>query len=76
MGNRAHDILAKGQDAIFAYEEAIGYMLGSVVLDKDGISSAAAMAEFACWLHSQGRNFSSQLEELYQRWAEFVNEPS
>ncbi len=67
MGNRAHDLLSKGHDAIFAYEEAIGFMLGSVVLDKDGISSAAAMAEYACWLHEQGKTFSVHLEELYQR---------
>ncbi len=67
MGNGAHNILAKGHDVLFAYEEAIGFMLGSIVLDKDGISAAAAMAEYACWLRTQGKTFSSQLEELYQR---------
>ena len=67
MGNRAHELLKQGHDVLFAYEEAIGFMFGITVLDKDGISAAAVMAEYAIWLYSQGKTFSTHLEELYVR---------
>lgn len=67
MGNKSHEYLAQGKDVLFAYEEAIGYMFGTTVLDKDGISAAAVMAEYAGWLYSQGKTFQQQLEELYIR---------
>ena len=43
-------------------------MCGCTVLDKDGISAAAMMAEFAGWLNSQRKTFRQQLEELYARY--------
>lgn len=67
MGNRSHDLISQGKDVLFAYEEAIGYMYGNTVLDKDGISAAAIMAEYAGWLYSQGKTFVQQLEDLYIR---------
>ena len=67
MGNRSQELMAQGQEVLFAFEEAIGYMCGCTVLDKDGISAAAVMAEFACWLAEQGKTFRHQLEELYTR---------
>ena len=67
MGNRSHELMTQGSEVIFAYEEAIGYMFGNTVLDKDGISAAAIMAEYAGWLYSQGKTFRQQLEELYVR---------
>lgn len=67
MGNRSHELLSQGKEVLFAFEEAIGYMFGTTVLDKDGISAAAIMAEFAGWLYSQGKTFQQQLEDLYLR---------
>lgn len=67
MGNKSHDLMSQGKAVLFAYEEAIGYMFGDTVLDKDGISAAAIMAEYAGWLYSQGKTFERQLEELYLR---------
>lgn len=67
MGNRSHDLMKDGHEVLFAFEEAIGFMFGTTVLDKDGISAAAVMAEFAGWLYSQGKSFHSQLEELYSK---------
>jgi phosphoglucomutase/phosphopentomutase len=68
MGNKSDYLISRGNDVLFAYEEAIGYMFGDTVLDKDGISAAAIMAEFAGWLCSQGKTFHQQLEELYLRY--------
>ena len=72
LGNRAHELRERGEEVLFAFEEAIGYMCGCVVLDKDGISAAAVMAEFASWLDEQGKTLRQQLEELY---AKLVTKP-
>ena len=62
--------MSQGNEVLFAYEEAIGYMYGNTVLDKDGISAAAIMAEYAGWLYTtMGKTFQQHLEELYQRQA-------
>ena len=42
-------------------------MVGTVVLDKDGVSAAAIMAEYGAWLYAQGKTFASQLEEICSR---------
>ena len=60
--------MMKGHKVLFAYEEAIGFMFGTTVLDKDGISAAAAAAELCSWLYSEGRTLSSLLEEIYVKW--------
>ena len=67
MGNKTHDLIAQGKVVLFAFEEAIGYMFGDTVLDKDGISAAAIMAEYAGWLYSQKKTFAEHLEDLYLR---------
>lgn len=67
MGNRTHQLLDQGHEVVFAFEEAIGFMFGRTVLDKDGISAAAIMAEYGVWLYGQGKTFGSQLEEIYSR---------
>lgn len=59
--------MRQGREVLFAFEEAIGYMFGTTVLDKDGISAAAIMAEYGGWLHSQGKTFGQHLESLYLR---------
>uniref|UniRef100_A0A1X7TBJ2 Alpha-D-phosphohexomutase C-terminal domain-containing protein n=1 Tax=Amphimedon queenslandica TaxID=400682 RepID=A0A1X7TBJ2_AMPQE len=39
MGNLSHTLLEKGEEVVFAFEEAIGFMFGTTVLDKDGYPS-------------------------------------
>ena len=34
MGNKAHKVMVEGETVLFAFEEAIGFMCGSAVLDK------------------------------------------
>ena len=67
MGNGSHELLKQGHEVLFAFEEAIGFMFGTTVLDKDGICAAAVMAEFAAWLYSRDKTFVSQLEEINVR---------
>ena len=37
LGNEARELEKEGFNAIFAYEEAIGYMHGKEIRDKDGV---------------------------------------
>lgn len=39
MGNKAIELMEQGKHVLFAYEEAIGFMVTPTVLDKDGVSA-------------------------------------
>lgn len=43
LGNSALDLEAKGYNAEFAYEEAIGYACGNKIRDKDGVRLLLAL---------------------------------
>ncbi|KAJ9626913.1 hypothetical protein H2203_003370 [Taxawa tesnikishii (nom. ined.)] len=45
MGNRARDLESRGYAALYAFEEAIGYMFSPVVFDKDGVTAASQLYE-------------------------------
>ena len=53
------------EQAIFAYEESIGYMIGTEVLDKDGIS--ALVLAYSMAQHLSGQSFHEHLEKIYKR---------
>ncbi|XP_025409352.1 phosphoglucomutase-2 isoform X2 [Sipha flava] len=68
MGNRADQLAAEGYKVIYAFEESIGYMCGSEVLDKDGISAAVKIAELAIYLEKENSTLSSALESIYNQY--------
>ena len=55
----------------FGYEEAIGFMFGSELRDKDGVAASVVFAEFVASLQRQGKTASSRLKELYERYVSF-----
>ena len=61
LGNRALEL---GDAACFAYEEALGYMIPSVVHDKDGIAAAVLFLE-AC---SKWVSPWTMLQTLYKQY--------
>ncbi|XP_033118420.1 phosphoglucomutase-2-like isoform X2 [Anneissia japonica] len=68
MGNRSHQLQEKGHTVLFAFEEAIGFMYGSNVLDKDGISACAILAEMAGYLATQGMTMKEKLYDIYKKY--------
>lgn len=43
-----------------------GFLCGSSVLDKDGVSSAAVVAEMASYLYDRKLTLTQQLHNIYQ----------
>ena len=60
---RAADHLP-GTRFIFGYEEALGYAVGDVVRDKDGIGAALAMLAVAAEAKATGRSVLDRYDEL------------
>ncbi len=57
----------RGEQLLLGYEEALGYSVGMVTADKDGISAALVFAEVTAWYKEQGRSVMEVLEEIYRR---------
>ncbi len=49
---------------VFGYEEALGYAVGDVVRDKDGIGAALAMLRLAETAKSEGRSVNEVYDDL------------
>lgn len=49
---------------VLGYEEALGYSIGDVVRDKDGMSAALAFTELVAAERAQGRSVLDRLDEL------------
>jgi phosphomannomutase len=52
----------------YGYEEALGYTVGSLVPDKDGLSAMVIFAEMATDLRRKRVTVLGRLEELYRRY--------
>lgn len=59
---------------VLSYEEALGYCVGSLVRDKDGISAALVMADLAATLKAAGTTLASRLQELEAMYGRFDTE--
>ncbi len=53
-----------GSRFVFGYEEALGYLVGDVVRDKDGISAAMILAELTALAKSEGVSLQDRLDDL------------
>jgi phosphomannomutase len=64
---------AEGVRFVFGYEEALGYTVGTVARDKDGIGAAVVMADLAAWCESRGTTVLGYLEEIQRQHGLFVS---
>ena len=74
IANAALDIEANGEATFaFGYEEALGYSIGGVVRDKDGVSAAVSMADLAAECRRKGQTLRDRLSALYRRYGLWVS---
>lgn len=74
IANRAMELRAeRNLRFVFGFEEALGYTVGELVRDKDGISAAVLFAELAAVLRQQGTTVLAHLEGLYRRYGLFAS---
>lgn len=79
MGNTAEEIINSGtkenpKKVLFAYEEAIGYMVDTTILDKDGITAAVQLAQCAAYVSTTyNRTLEQQLDSLYKIYGYHFN---
>ena len=59
---------------VFGYEEALGYTVGTLVRDKDGISAALVLATLAAELHAQGETLLDELERIGRRFGYYQSQ--
>lgn len=67
LGAVAKDIDERDEEFVFAYEEALGYMVSPMVWDKDGLTAIVVLAEMAADLLEQGKSLWDQLEIIHRR---------
>lgn len=73
MGNVSFDLTKTGKTVLFAFEEAIGFMCGTSVLDKDGVSAAVKVAEMAAYLKkNHNLTLLDKLRELYLLYGQHI----
>ncbi|AZG73134.1 phospho-sugar mutase [Shewanella livingstonensis] len=58
---------------LFAYEEALGYTIGNLVWDKDGLSAIVAFAQLTAELAANGQTIWDRLEHIYRQHGFHLN---
>ena len=63
--------LRDSEQCLMCFEESIGYMIGSHVRDKDGISGTLLICEMAAWYKKQGKTLLDGLNDLFDKYGEY-----
>ncbi|MGF1687108.1 phospho-sugar mutase [Photobacterium japonica] len=61
------------QPFVFAYEEALGYTVGTTVWDKDGLSALVAFAQLTAELAANGATVWDRIEAIYREHGLYLN---
>ena len=67
LGSVALDLMGKGLEVPFGYEEALGYMIPSIILDKDGIAASVLFLKTCAEWSSPW----AMLQRLYAQYGYF-----
>ena len=59
---------------VLSYEEALGYSVGSLVLDKDGLSAALVLADLAAARRTSGSSLAGALAALVAEYGRYETE--
>ncbi len=74
IANKAMELRsARGWRFAFGFEEALGYTVGELVRDKDGIGAALVFADLAAFCRARAKTVLDYLEEIYRRFGLYVS---
>jgi phosphomannomutase len=77
MGNIAYDLMQSNSTnrVLFAFEEAIGYMCNTDILDKDGISAAVQLAQLCLYVYGVRRSnlIAFLRDDIYAKYGYHYN---
>ena len=79
LGNRSVDLKTNHNcEILFAYEEALGYAIGSNIFDKDGISAGSVLVELTNTLYqnldsSLPNTLYGYLQYLYNLYGKYIS---
>ena len=73
IGNRALALQEQGYKVLLGYEEAIGFSCGGIIPDKDGVSALGVIGTMACHLYSRGSDLAGRLQQIHDKYGEFVS---
>lgn len=59
---------------LFGFEEAIGYLVGTHVRDKDAVGTSMIVAEMAAYYEAQGSTLYKKLMEIYDTFGHSLEE--
>ncbi len=57
---------------VFGFEESCGYLKGTYALDKDAVVASMLVCEMAAALKLQGKTILTALDELYERFGNYL----
>ena len=59
---------------LFGYEESYGYLPGTHVRDKDGVSTSLLIAEMAAYYNKNGISLYEALQNTYKKYGYYIEE--
>ncbi len=72
IANQALEREKDGLSFVCGFEEALGYTVGTVARDKDGVGAALVVADMAAWCKANGKTLFGYLEEIQRAHGLFV----
>ena len=73
IANKAIEWDAKGGSFVMGFEEALGYCIGSVVRDKDGLSAALVLCDLAASCAARGLTLQDELDTLHRKYGVYAS---
>ncbi|EPX73526.1 phosphoglucomutase [Schizosaccharomyces octosporus yFS286] len=76
LGNAAAELEDQGKFVGLAYEEALGYMVGGIVKDKDGVNALLTFLHLLKRLKLQQLSVTQVFDEISQKYGYYVTQNS
>ncbi len=74
IANRAMELEAStGKRFVMGFEEALGYTIGDVVRDKDGVSGALVFADLVGWCRARKTTVLAEMDVMARRYGLYLS---